>query len=337
MDRKKPRTWKLSTSSSKEECTCPPSRLCTCTTSIPKPPPSSQTVPGTAKPAVDTSTKPCWANQALPQEVKQEDWKNFERIQVEQSEVHPANQDFSRKNREFFQELLGPNCWPAAQQEEVFVSDEEDEVENSEFQSATGTNEDCEQVEERLCQEELDGLFSKFEDLALERTFLEQDNKQLVAEKMQREKELLEAKSCIKMLKEEMEVIVEQQLREREKMEKDSANTKACNKVLREKMESVQEQFREKDIKEKMLEQKLRQGEELQGRLGRDNENLRAEVQRLAGALESMSQQSEISIRRMVHGTRSAPGGLESLAPVWECSTCTFHNPAVNLICDMCR
>ena len=54
--------------------------------------------------------------------------------------------------KEFFRELLGNNCCPDAQEEEVFESDEGDEDEDSEFQSATGT-EPCKEVEERQRQE----------------------------------------------------------------------------------------------------------------------------------------------------------------------------------------
>ena len=255
---------------------------------------------------------------------------------IPEAEVDLGNQDFSREdNREFFQKLLGSNC-PAGQEEEVFESDEDDEVEEAEFQSAAGTIEDCGGVEQRRRQEELDDLLFKFQDMVVEKTLLEQEKNALVSVKMHQERELLEATNCIQVLEQNMESFMEQQVRERENAEKALANAKASNKVLREKMESFEEQLRGTGLREKLLEQKLCQGQELQERLGRENEALKAEVHRLTGALEAISKGGN-GVGRMVHTTRSAPGGLESLAPVWECSTCTYHNPAVNLICDMCR
>ena len=256
---------------------------------------------------------------------------------IPEAEVDLGNQDFSREdNREFFQKLLGSKC-PAGQEEEVFESDEEDEVEDAEFQSAAGTNEDGDgEVEERRRQEELDDLLFKFQDMVVEKTLLEQEKNALVSVKMHQERELLEAKNCNQVLENKMEAFMEKQLRERENAEKALANAKASNKVLREKMESFEEQLQRREVKEKLLEQKFRQGQDLQERLGRENETLKAEVHRLTGTLESMSKGGN-GVGRMVHGTLSAPGGLESLAPVWECSTCTYHNPAANLICDMCR
>ena len=259
---------------------------------------------------------------------------DFERIP--EAEVDFGNQDFSLEdNREFFQKLLGSNC-PAGQEEEVFESDEDDEVEEAEFQSAAGTIEDCGGVEQRRRQEELDDLLFKFQDMVVEKTLLEQEKNKLVSVKMHQERELLEAKNCIQVLEQNMESFMEQQLKERENAEKALANAKASNKVLREKMESFEEQLRGTEVRGKLLEQKFRQGQDLQERLGRENETLKAEVHRLTGVLEAMSKGGQ-GVGRKVHGTRSAPGDLESLAPVWECSTCTYHNPAANLICDMCR
>ena len=329
MDRKKPRTWKLSTSSSiKDECTCPPSRLCTCAPSIPKHPQCPQTVP--AKPPVDVSSKLSWAKQ----EARQDDWVDFE---IPEDEVDLlGNQSFTREEkREFFQKLLGGNCSSTAQEEEeVFESDEEDEVESSEFQSAAGISEECGEVEERRRQEELDDLFVKFQDMFMEKTFLEQEKMELVSKKMHQERELLKAKNCIEVLEQKMQALMEQRLGEMEMAEKTLANSKASNKVLREKMEAFEEQLQGREAREKLLEEKFRHAQYLQEGLGRENEMLKAEVHRLTGDLEMMSKGGNA---RMVHATQSAPGGLESLAPVWECSTCTYHNPAVNLICDMCR
>ena len=59
-------------------------------------------------------------------------------------------------------------------------------------------------------------------------------------------------------------------------------------------------------------------------------------VLKLTEELKSPSN-SGSKAKRLIHETRSAPGDLDKLASVWECSTCTFHNPAANLICDMCR
>ena len=342
MDRKKPRTSKLSTSSSsKDECTCPPSRLCTCPTSCPKPqppcPPQAESGIRSQKPAANIPTKLAWASQVHPQKVRHEDWKDFEMVPANETEVvrlgNLGSQGFNcEDNREFFRELLGTNCLPAVAQEEIFVSDEEDEVD--EFQSASGTNEECEEAEERRRQEELEDLFSRFQEMALEKTRLEQ----LVSEKVQQERELLEAKNCIKILEEKMGALMEQQVRDREMVATvltDATNAKASNKVLREKMETVQKQLEEKEVREKLLEQKLCQEQDLQERLVRENEELKAEVCRLTGALESLSN-GENTVGRMARGTQSAPGGLVSLAPVWECSTCTYHNLADNPNCEMC-
>ena len=308
MDRKKSKVMEAIKSNIKNECSCPPSRLCPCAASIPKPPPSPSRVSTFATPTADaTSPKPTWASPTLPGGARQVYREGYE--------------------KEFFRELLGNNCCPDAQEEEVFESDEGDEDEDSELQSATGTV-PCEEVEERQRQEDLDALLCKFEEMSTEKVFLEQDKQQLVCEKLDQERELLEANNYIKVLEMKMGALVEQQ-------KKEMANAKAANKILREKMESVQDECREKETRRQMLEQTIYQGKEIQERLQRENEDLEAEVDRLTKALDSVSK-SENSTR-MGHGTRSEPGGLAFLEQKWECSTCTYHNSEANLICDMCR
>ena len=312
MDRKKPRISQLSTSSIKDECTCtcPPSRLCTCPTS--QAPSFSQTVAGSAKPAVDTSTKLSSESPSLPQaqEESKEDWKSFGRIPVDDTTDSFADQDLKcEKKREIFRELLGNSCWIDEGDEnaetEIFVSDEEDEIDDSKFR----TNEDSNGVEEKHNQEDLDGLLSKYEKMALEKSLLEENQNWLIFERMHQEREITEAKECIKALK-------EQQLREREMMNGALADAKGSNKVLRGKLESV---------------------EENQERLGRENAILEAEVRRLTEALESLSKKKD-PVRMVCGGTQSSTWRpwTQSFAPVWECPSCTFQNPAANMTCDMC-
>ena len=143
--------------------------------------------------------------------------------------------------------------------------------------------------------------------MALEQSLLEEDQKWLISERMHQEREITEAKECIKALK-------EQQLMEREMMNGALADAKTSNKVLREKLESV---------------------EENQERLGRENAILEAEVHRLTEALKSLSK-NEDSVCGGNQASLLRPW-RQSLAPVWDCPTCTFQNPADNLTCDMCR
>ena len=258
-------------------------------------------VAGCAKPAVETSTKLSCESPVLPQEVRSEDWKNDERIPVEDN----ADQDLKCENdQEIFRELLGNSCWIVKGDQnaetEIFVSDEEDDVDNSEFQ----TNKDCAgRVEEKHDQEDLDSLLSKYQKMALEKSLLEEDQKWLISERIHQEREIAEAKECIKALK-------EQQLRERDGMNRALEDAKASNKVLREKFESLQEN---------------------QERLGRENAMLDAEVDRLTKALESLSK--DVDPLKMVGATQLP--WRQSL--LWECPTCTFQNPAASLTCDMCR
>ena len=260
---------------------------------------------GTAKPAVETSTKLSCESSSLPQEVRSEDWKNYERIPVEDN----ADQDLKCENdQEIFRGLLGNSCWIVKGDEntetEIFVSDEEDEAEDSEFQP----NEDCAaQVDEKHDQEDLNSLLSKYQNMALEKSLLEEEQKWLISERMHQEREIAEAKECIQALK-------EQQLRERDAMNRALEDAKASNKVLREKFESLQEN---------------------QERLGRENAMLEAEVNRLTEALESLSKDDNPA--KMGGATQSSPWRPWRRPPLWECPTCTFQNPAASLTCDMCR
>ena len=165
--------------------------------------------------------------------------------------------------------------------------------------------------------------------MALEKTFLEQDKKQLHAEKMELGRELQRANDGIAEL-------VSQRLRDKELMEKVMENARVSNKVLREKMECVQEQLIEMESRERGLQQSLSRAKESEEFLRGENRKLEAVVLKLTEELKSPSN-SGSKAKRLIHETRSAPGGLDKLASVWECSTCTFHNPAANLICDMCR
>ena len=291
MDRKKPR--QLSASSSKdEECLCcPSSRLCTCTTSTTTYPSSSQSVAGSTEPVDDTSM-------------------SLEGDRFEESTVSSSDQEVKQeKERDTFWpwDLLGNSCWIGKGDEneevEIFVSDDEDEVADP----GVGDNEDGDKVEEMDAREDLDGLQSKCRKIALEKALLEEDQKWLISERIRQERELAEAKDCVKALKEEIEGHKEQQLRERETMKRALENAKVSNRVLREKMELLQETTKEN-----------------QEMLRRENSTLRAEMHRLTLALAKGEEGSRRTIQSAVWEH-------------WECPTCTFHNQAGNLSCDMCR
>ena len=214
-----------------------------------------------------------------------------------------ADQDSKcANNQKIFRELLGNSCWIVKGDEngetEIFESDEEDE--DSEFQA----NKDCAAVEEK---HDLDGLLSKYQKMAFDKSVLEEDQKWLISERMHQEREILEARECIKEVK-------EQQVRERDAMERALEDAKASNKVLREKFEGLQEN---------------------QERLGRENAMLKAEVDRLTETLESLSKDDNPV--KIVGASQSSPWRPWRHPLVWECPTCTFQNPAANLRCDMCR
>ena len=231
------------------------------------------------------------------------------------------------RDRQIFRELLGSSGGPSVQ-DDIFQSDDEDEVDDSEFESAAGNSRDCEFKEDQL-KDGMGRLLIQLRNMALEKTFLEQDKKQLHAEKMELGRELQRANDGIAEL-------VSQRLRDKELMEKVMENARVSNKVLREKMECVQEQLIEMESRERGLQQSLSQAKESEELLRGENRKLEAVVLKLTEELKSPSN-SGSKAKRLIHETRSAPGGLDKLASVWECSTCTFHNPAANLICDMCR
>ena len=231
------------------------------------------------------------------------------------------------RDRQIFRELLGSSG--GSVQDDIFESDDEDEVDDSEFESAAGNSRDCEFKEDQL-KDGMSRLLTQLRNMALEKTFLEQDKKQLHAEKMELGRELQRANDGIAEL-------VDQRLRDKELMEKVMENARGSNKVLREKMESVQEHLVEMERRERGLQQSLSQAKKSEELLRGENKKLEAVVLKLAEELKSLSSNSGSGTKRLIHETRSAPGGLDKLASVWECSTCTFHNPAANLICDMCR
>jgi len=229
------------------------------------------------------------------------------------------------RDRQIFRELLGSSG--ASAQDDIFESDDEDEVDDSEFESAAGNSRDCEFEEDQL-KDGMGRLLTQLRNMALEKTFLEQDKKQLHAEKMELGRELQRANDGIAEL-------VNQRLRDKELMEKVMENARVSNKVLREKMECVQEQLIEMESRERGLQQSLSRAKESEEFLRGENRKLEAVVLKLTEELKSPSN-SGSGAKRLIHETRSAPGGLDKVASVWECSTCTFHNPAANLICDMC-
>jgi len=230
------------------------------------------------------------------------------------------------RDRQIFRELLGSSGGSSVQ-DDIFESDDEDEVDDSEFESAAGNSRDCEFKEDQL-KDGMGRLLTQLRNMALEKTFLEQDKKQLHAEKMELGRELQRANDGIAEL-------VNQRLRDKELMEKVMENARVSNKVLREKMECVQEQLIEMESRERGLQQSLSQAKETEEFLRGENRKLEAVVLKLTEELKSPSN-SGSGAKRLIHETRSAPGGLDKVASVWECSTCTFHNPTANLICDMC-
>ena len=258
-------------------------------------PSSSQSVAGSTEPDVDDTSM------------------SLEGDRFEESTASSSDQEFKQeKERDTFWpwDLLGNSCWIAKGDEnaevEIFVSDDEDEVADP----GVGDNEDGDKVEEMEGREDLDGLKSKCRKIALEKALLEEDQKWLISERIHQERELAEAKDCVKALKEEIEGHKEQQLRERETMKRALENAKVSNRVLREKMELLQETTKEN-----------------QEMLRRENSILRAEMHRLTLALAK----GEEGSRRVIQGTQSA------VWEHWECPTCTFHNQAGDLSCDMCR
>ena len=144
--------------------------------------------------------------------------------------------------------------------------------------------------------------------MALEKSLLEEDQKWLISERMHQEREVAEARECIDALK-------EHQLRERDVMKRALDDAKASNNVLREKFESLQEN---------------------QERLGRENADLKAEVERLTKTLESfLKEANPVHMFGLTHSSPWRPWRQPPL--LWECPTCTFQNSAENLKCDMCR
>jgi len=116
-------------------------------------------------------------------------------------------------------------------------------------------------------------------------------------------------------------------------------------------MESSQELLKQKEIKEKKLEEILYKEKEIQAKMEQEKEQLEEEVCRLTEALMTSSTDDPdvVDSRKMLRGTQSAPGGLasntslgeestrlERLGPLWECSICTFHNSASRTVCEMC-
>ena len=230
-----------------------------------------------------------------------------------------------------FGNLFGNSCWVAeggkSAEADIFVSDEEDVVEDLKYQDAVCAIGEPE-IEERQKQEELVGLMSKIEDMLSEKTSLEQDNRQLVSERIHQDQELEQAKNCIKELKDEMRSLKDQQIEEKEMMKKVLESAKASNKVLREKMEAVQEQFREKEVREKVLEQTLTQMREIQEKLSHENKLLAAELHRLTGT----------NGYETVFVTQAPSPVQNYLVPMmWICPTCAFHNTAADHMCSMCR
>ena len=105
-------------------------------------------------------------------------------------------------------------------------------------------------------------------------------------------------------------------------------SAKASNKVLREKMEAVQEQFREKEVRERVLEQTLTQMREIQEKLSQENKLLAAELHRLTG-----TNGYETAF------VTQAPSPVQNyLVPMmWICPTCASHNTAADHMWSMGR
>ena len=229
--------------------------------------------------------------------------------------------------REIIQELEDPV------DAEMFFSDEEEEGEEGFGDlgppSVSGSNGNCEEVEQNRLQGEPDGTMTLLEDLLQEKNTLELEKRQLWVANMKQEGELFQAKACNAALKQKLEALEGQHQWEKELMEKVLEEAKACNKVLRERVESVLEQLKQKVTKEKILEETVCEGKEIEARMKRESEQLKAEVCRLTEALttSSMEDRDGVNSRRMLRETRSAPGGLAGHTPLTngeESSRCHF-------------
>merc|ERR1719430_145848 len=203
----------------------------------------------------------------------------------------------------------------------MFFSDDEDEEGEEgdlEPSNASGSNGNCEEVEQNRLQGLPDGTMTRLEDLLQEKKTLELEKRQLWVVNMKQEGERFQAKACNAALKQKLEALEGQHQWEKEMMEKVLEEAKACIKVLRERMESVQEQLKQKVTKEKILEETVCEGKEIQARLKQEKEQLKAEVCRLTEALtaSSMKDRDGVNSRRMLQETQSAPGGLAGHTPL---------------------
>ena len=321
------RASKVSVSSStcsRDECFCPANQLCTCATSMPIPPvehASPRRKPWSSAAGLVSVTKPSSASVACSQEIRQYSWKP----------VGPSSlSSTGESSREIIQELGDPV------DAEMFFSDDDEEEEEGEEgvgdlepPSVSGSNENCEEVEQNRLQGEPDGTMTLLEDLLQEKNTLELEKRQLWVANMKQEGELFQAKAYNAALKQKLEALEGQHQWEKELMEKVLEEAKACNKVLRERVESVQEQLKQKVTKEKILEETVCEGKEIEARMKRESEQLKAEVCRLTEALttSSMEDRDGVNSRRMLRETRSAPGGLAGHTPLTngeESSRCHF-------------
>ena len=130
------------------------------------------------------------------------------------------------RDRQIFRELLGSSGGSSVQ-DDIFESDDEDEVDDSEFESAAGNSRDCEFKEDQL-KDGMGRLLTQLRNMALEKTFLEQDKMRLFAEKMELGRELQRAKDGIAEL-------VDQRLRDKELMEKVMENAREEQKSAKRK------------------------------------------------------------------------------------------------------
>ena len=361
VDRKKP---KNGTPGSKNRCFCPGPRLCTCLASSP---PAGRELDDSRKLCEAGTTLEVHQDQGNSAEMKtpesaasitkekgledrakqDEDLEDKARQDEKFGDNTRQDEDLEDKTRldnnlgdiserKIFGNLFGNSCWVAeggkSAEVDIFVSDEEDDVEDLKYQDAACAVGEPE-IEERRKQEELVGLMSKIEEMLSEKTSLEQDNKRLVSERIHQDQELEQAKNCIKELKEEIRSLRDRQIEEKEMMKSVLESAKASNKVLREKMEAVQEQFREKEVRERVLEQTLTQMREIQEKLSHENKLLAAELHRLTGTLSR-----GINGYETVFVTQALSAVQNYLAPMmWICPTCTFHNTAADHLCGMCR
>merc|ERR1719209_2719415 len=216
--RKRPRDSKLSTSStcSAEDAESPLSKACT----LAAHPPASKlrtfstssstdstslfrSITASSYPPDSSSSKLPWANPVSSQE------ERHERV-VKMPTMGPAvGISEKERDRQIFRELLGSSAGGSVQ-DDIFESDDEDEVADSEFESAAGNSRDCE-IEEDQLKDGLDRVLTQLRNMALEKTFLEQDKKQLHAEKMELGKELRRANDGIAEL-------VNQRLRDKKQL-----------------------------------------------------------------------------------------------------------------------